>query len=116
MRANHFEPDCLKRRALPGDVLTPGSVALWSNHRVMEWLKQVDLSEYAPNLRGSGVHGALLVAEPRFTDGVMAALLSIPSSKTLLRRHLSIHFKELVGGEVMREKRAAEQVRETKSS
>lgn len=37
-------------------------VALWTNHRVMEWLRTVDLSEYAPNLRGSGVHGALIVS------------------------------------------------------
>lgn len=38
-------------------------VALWTNHRVMEWLRTVDLSEYAPNLRGSGVHGALIVSK-----------------------------------------------------
>ena len=36
-------------------------VVYWTNHRVMEWLRSVDLSEYAPNLRGSGVHGALMV-------------------------------------------------------
>ena len=35
--------------------------------------------------------------EARFNDELLATLLSIPSSKTLLRRHLSIHFKELVG-------------------
>lgn len=34
----------------------------WSNHRVMEWLRSVDLAEYAPNLRGSGVHGGLIVS------------------------------------------------------
>ena len=28
----------------------------------MEWLRTIDLSEYAPNLRGSGVHGALIVS------------------------------------------------------
>ena len=39
----------------------PGDVVLWTNHRVMEWLRTIDLSEYAPNLRGSGVHGALMV-------------------------------------------------------
>jgi hypothetical protein len=33
----------------------------WSNHRVMEWLRSIDLSEYAPNLRGSGICGALIV-------------------------------------------------------
>ncbi|KAA0185911.1 hypothetical protein HAZT_HAZT007080, partial [Hyalella azteca] len=68
-------------------------VERWTNHRVMEWLKTVDLSEYAPNLRGSGVHGALLVYEVRFNAEVLAALLSIPASKTLLRRHLNTHFK-----------------------
>ena len=71
----------------------------------MEWLKEVDLAEYAPNLRGSGVHGGLMVHEPRFDDILLADLLSIPSNKTLLRRHLSIHFKELVGREVMQRKR-----------
>lgn len=28
----------------------------------MEWLRSVDLAEYAPNLRGSGVHGGLIVS------------------------------------------------------
>lgn len=28
----------------------------------MEWLRSVDLAEYAPNLRGSGVHGGLMVS------------------------------------------------------
>ena len=32
-----------------------------------------------------------------------------PSSKTLLRRHLSIHFKELVGKDTISAKRLAEQ-------
>ena len=31
-------------------------VVLWTNHRVMEWLRVVDLAEYAPNLRGSGCY------------------------------------------------------------
>ena len=59
----------------------------------MEWLRHVDLSEYAPNLRGSGVHGALLVHETKFTSEILAGILSIPPSKTLLRRHLSLHIK-----------------------
>ena len=109
VRQHNFDPACLRRRAAPGEVLDAANVALWTNHRVMEWLKQVDLSEYAPNLRGSGVHGALLVFEPRFNDGLIASLLSIPHSKTLLRRHLSIHFNELVGRDVMTAKREAEQ-------
>jgi hypothetical protein len=40
----------------------PQDVMLWTNHRVMEWLRSIDLAEYAANLRGSGVHGALMVS------------------------------------------------------
>lgn len=42
--------------------MSPSEVIQWSNHRVMEWLRSVDLAEYAPNLRGSGVHGGLIVS------------------------------------------------------
>lgn len=94
----------------------------------MEWLRSVDLAEYAPNLRGSGVHGGLMVwrendqakmsiiretriasvhvfvsshqvLEPRFNVETMALLLNIPPSKTLLRRHLATHFYLLIGAE-----------------
>lgn len=74
----------------------------------MEWLKAVDLAEYAPNLRGSGVHGGLMVLENKFTAELLASLLSIPPGKTLLRRHLSTHFKELLGRDVIQKKREAE--------
>lgn len=43
-------------------LMSPSEVIQWSNHRVMEWLRSVDLAEYAPNLRGSGVHGGLIVS------------------------------------------------------
>ena len=68
----------------------------------------MDLAEYAPNLRGSGVHGALVILEPKFNAELLASILSIPASKTLLRRHLSIHFSSLVGRDLMADKRNAE--------
>ncbi|XP_069695485.1 uncharacterized protein Liprin-beta isoform X3 [Periplaneta americana] len=110
LRDHKFEANCLTRRSLPDDPPQPTAedVALWTNHRVMEWLRVVDLAEYAPNLRGSGVHGGLMVHEPRFTAELLASLLSIPPSKTLLRRHLNTHFKELLGRECIQEKREAE--------
>ncbi|CAG5116366.1 unnamed protein product, partial [Candidula unifasciata] len=83
-------------------------IVLWTNHRVMEWLRTIDLSEYAPNLRGSGVHGALMVLEPRFNSELFAVLLSIPPSKTLLRRHLNTHFISLIGPETQTKKREHE--------
>ncbi len=86
----------------------PHEVMLWTNHRVMEWLRTIDLSEYAPNLRGSGVHGALMVLEPRFGAELFAAILSIPPNKTLLRRHLTTHFVTLIGNDMQHKKRDME--------
>ncbi|XP_043200955.1 liprin-beta-1-like isoform X3 [Amphibalanus amphitrite] len=110
LRSNGFSPACLRRRSTPDEPRQPAphEVALWTNHRVMEWLREVDLAEYAPNMRGSGVHGALLVHEPRFTGELMASVLSIPASKSLLRRHLFTRFNELVGADILREKRDVE--------
>ncbi|XP_047596328.1 liprin-beta-1 isoform X7 [Lutra lutra] len=124
LRINNFEPNCLRRRPsdespqflmteAPGGCLfsqnsvTPSEVQQWTNHRVMEWLRSVDLAEYAPNLRGSGVHGGLMVLEPRFNVETMAQLLNIPPSKTLLRRHLATHFNLLIGAEAQHQKRDA---------
>ncbi|XP_060779183.1 liprin-beta-2 isoform X3 [Neoarius graeffei] len=105
LHANKFNPHCLRRR--PGDEnkTSPSEVVQWSNHRVMEWLRSVDLAEYAPNLRGSGVHGGLIILEPRFTSETLAMLLNIPPQKTLLRRHLTTNFNSLVGAQAQQEKR-----------
>uniref|UniRef100_A0A3P8WEU8 PPFIA binding protein 2a n=1 Tax=Cynoglossus semilaevis TaxID=244447 RepID=A0A3P8WEU8_CYNSE len=99
LHANKFNPHCLRRRRSPSEVVQ------WSNHRVMEWLRVVDLAEYAPNLRGSGVHGGLVILEPRFTSETLALLLNIPPQKTLLRRHLATAFSALVGTQATQEKR-----------
>ncbi|XP_072550705.1 liprin-beta-2 isoform X2 [Salminus brasiliensis] len=113
LHANKFNPYCLRRR--PGDEVrtsvcvqnktSPSEVVQWSNHRVMEWLRSVDLAEYAPNLRGSGVHGGLIILEPRFNSETLAMLLNIPPQKTLLRRHLATNFNSLVGLPAQQEKR-----------
>ncbi|XP_036390467.1 liprin-beta-2b isoform X5 [Megalops cyprinoides] len=105
LHVNKFNPHCLKRR--PGDEnkTSPSEVVQWSNHRVMEWLRSVDLAEYAPNLRGSGVHGGLIILEPRFNSDTLAMLLNIPPQKTLLRRHLATNFNTLVGPQAQQEKR-----------
>lgn len=156
LRINAFAPNCLRRRPsdevshrttkkfplclnvsvtnLPScwqNNITPAEICQWTNHRVMEWLRSVDLAEYAPNLRGSGVHGGLMVRgrgqescspvvawicswrcltlasplqvlEPRFNVEALALLLNIPPNKTLLRRHLATHFHLLIGAEAQR--------------
>uniref|UniRef100_A0A8D0GBY2 PPFIA binding protein 2 n=1 Tax=Sphenodon punctatus TaxID=8508 RepID=A0A8D0GBY2_SPHPU len=105
LHVNKFNPHCLRRRPADENNISPSEVVQWSNHRVMEWLRSVDLAEYAPNLRGSGVHGGLIILEPRFNGDALAMLLNIPPQKTLLRRHLTSNFNVLVGTEAQQEKR-----------
>ncbi|XP_078139093.1 liprin-beta-2b isoform X9 [Centroberyx gerrardi] len=105
LHVNKFNPNCLKRRPNNEIQASPSEVVQWSNHRVMEWLRSVDLAEYAPNLRGSGVHGGLIILEPRFNSDTLAMLLNIPPQKTLLRRHLATNFSSLVGAQAQLEKR-----------
>ncbi|XP_072915899.1 liprin-beta-1b isoform X3 [Hemitrygon akajei] len=107
LRINNFEANCLRRRPSDENNISPAEVSQWTNHRVMEWLRSADLAEYAPNLRGSGVHGGLMVLEPRFNVETLAMLLNIPPNKTLLRRHLATHFNLLVGPDAQRQKREA---------
>ncbi|XP_056382567.1 liprin-beta-2 isoform X3 [Hyla sarda] len=105
LHANKFNPNCLRRRPADENNISPSEVVQWSNHRVMEWLRSADLAEYAPNLRGSGVHGGLVILEPRFNSDTLAMLLNIPPQKTLLRRHLATNFSLLIGPEAQQEKR-----------
>ncbi|XP_050362563.1 liprin-beta-2 isoform X3 [Nymphalis io] len=110
LRDNAFHPETMIRRAAEGEAgAGAAQLARWSSHRVMQWLKEIDLAEYAPNLRGAGVHGGLMLLEPRFTAELLAALLNIPASKTLLRRHLTQRFNDLLGRDVIQQKRNAEQ-------
>uniref|UniRef100_A0A3Q3XHR6 SAM domain-containing protein n=1 Tax=Mola mola TaxID=94237 RepID=A0A3Q3XHR6_MOLML len=104
LRLNNYEPNCLRRRPSDENNISPAEISQWTNHRVMEWLRSVDLAEYAPNLRGSGVHGGLMVLDPRFNVETMALLLNIPPNKTLLRRHLATHFNLLIGSEAQQNK------------
>jgi len=109
LRSQNFNPTCLKRRASPEEAnkkdWSPELISLWTSHRTMEWLRSIDLSEYTPNLRGSGVHGGMIIHEPLFDSDLLATLLSILSTKTLLRRHLTTYFNKLIGQKLVQEKR-----------
>lgn len=78
---------------------------MWTQHCVCEWLRSIDLAEFTPNLMCAGIHGALIVLESLFTAESLAAVLRIPAQKTLLRRHLSTHFNQLLGSEIVAAKR-----------
>ena len=55
-----------------------------------------------------GVHGALMVFDGRFNSTVLADILAIPASKTLLRRHLTSLFNDLIGQQMSQLKRDTE--------
>ncbi|KAL5110967.1 Liprin-beta-1 [Taenia crassiceps] len=77
-------------------LLPPTSPALWTSHRMETWLCNIDLPEYVSSLRSSGLHGALLLYEDRFTAETLADVLDIGPERTLLRRHLSEEFANLL--------------------
>lgn len=57
-------------------------VIIWSNDRVIKWVKAIGLKEYADNLIDSGLHGALIALDSSFNSSSLALALQIPSSST----------------------------------
>lgn len=51
--------------------------------------------EFADNLQGKGVHGALIALDPSFDTDAMAKALGIPNNKHMLHRHLYEEMKSL---------------------
>uniref|UniRef100_A0A3P8V0K8 Kazrin, periplakin interacting protein a n=1 Tax=Cynoglossus semilaevis TaxID=244447 RepID=A0A3P8V0K8_CYNSE len=70
---------------------------VWTSHRVIKWIKDIDLKEFAENLVHSGVHGAAMVLDPVFDTDTMASALGIHSNKHMVRRHLVEEMKSLIG-------------------
>uniref|UniRef100_A0A3Q4G942 SAM domain-containing protein n=1 Tax=Neolamprologus brichardi TaxID=32507 RepID=A0A3Q4G942_NEOBR len=70
---------------------------VWTTHRVMKWIRDIDLKEFAESLLNSGVHGAVMVLDPTFNTDTMATVLGISSSKHMVRRHLVEEMKTLIG-------------------
>ncbi|XP_018932326.1 kazrin-A isoform X4 [Cyprinus carpio] len=69
---------------------------VWTCRRIIKWIKEIDLKEFADNLQNSGVHGAIMVLDPSFSSDTMAAALCIPSNKHMVRHHLNEEMKALV--------------------
>jgi len=109
LRANLFDPKKYERRPSsdmkPQDYQSVEGIEQWTNQRIMEWLRQIDLAEFATNLRGSGVHGAVMVLEGQFTGETLASLLHVPSGKTLIRRHVIAKFDQLIPDHVTKSKK-----------
>ena len=52
---------------------------------MIKWLRDVGLHEFADNLRGSGIHGALVALDETFESSTLAYALQIPSQNTQVR-------------------------------
>lgn len=106
LRNNNFEPNCLRSWPSEENGVAPSEVQHWTKHRVMGKMRSVYLADYVLNLRGSGIHGGLMVLEPNFNVETMVQLL-IPPNKILLHIHLATNFKLLIGSEAQHQKQAA---------
>ncbi|XP_061906241.1 liprin-alpha-3 isoform X1 [Entelurus aequoreus] len=101
----HYGIMCLKRlnydrkeleRRREESVHQNKDVMVWSNERVMCWVQNVGLKEYADNLRESGVHGALLALDDTFDYTDLALLLQIPNQNTQARQLLDQEYNSLI--------------------
>ena len=57
---------------------------VWSNSRLIEWVRKLGLEEYSANLLQSGVHGAVMVLDESFDAEQLAYLLQIPISNEVV--------------------------------
>ena len=70
-------------------------VLVWSNKRIINWLKKIGLAEYAENLHGTGVHGAVIALDETFDFSTLAYALQIPSQNTQVTQNCVPLFEEL---------------------
>uniref|UniRef100_A0A3B4FQ47 Kazrin, periplakin interacting protein n=1 Tax=Pundamilia nyererei TaxID=303518 RepID=A0A3B4FQ47_9CICH len=92
----HFDKEALQARRIQCEHHNVDPL-VWTMHRVMKWIRDIDLKEFAESLLNSGVHGAVMVLDPTFNTDTMATVLGISSSKHMVRRHLVEEMKTLIG-------------------
>ncbi|XP_072304815.1 kazrin-A isoform X3 [Eucyclogobius newberryi] len=92
----NFDKEALQARRLQCEHQNMDPL-VWTSHRVVRWIKDIDLKEFAENLLNSGVHGAVMVLDPTFNTETMATALGIPGNKHMVRRHLVEELKSLIG-------------------
>nr|XP_057939284.1 kazrin-A isoform X2 [Doryrhamphus excisus] len=92
----NFDKDALQARRIQCDHQNVDPL-VWTSHRVVKWIKEIDLKEFAEGLVNSGVHGAVMVLDPTFTSDTLATTMGIPSSKHMVRRHLEEEVTNLIG-------------------
>ncbi|XP_053360294.1 kazrin-A-like [Clarias gariepinus] len=84
----NFNKELLQARR--GDCENQNSdLLVWSCQRIIKWLRDIDLKEFAGSLQNSGIHGAVMVLDPSFNTDSMATALGISASKHMVRQHLN---------------------------
>ena len=53
---------------------------MWSNARIIKWISDIGLDDFADYLRQSGIHGAVFVFDETFDADIFAYYLQIPNS------------------------------------
>ena len=53
---------------------------VWTNDRIIRWIKDIGLKEYADNLLESGIHGSVVALDDQFSHESLALALQIPAS------------------------------------
>ncbi|KAJ3586509.1 hypothetical protein NHX12_012907, partial [Muraenolepis orangiensis] len=96
LQALGFDKESLQARRLQCEHQSADPL-VWTSHRIMRWIREIDLKEFADNLQNAGVHGAVLVLDPTFNTDAMATALGIHTSKHMIRRHLVEEMQGLVG-------------------
>ncbi|XP_014001542.1 kazrin isoform X1 [Salmo salar] len=91
----HFDKEALQARRAQCEHQNLDPV-VWTCHRVVKWVRDIDLKEFADSLQNSGVHGAVMVLDPSFNTDSMATALGIPGNKHMIRRHLTEEMKVLI--------------------
>ena len=71
-----------RRRRSESELL---DVVVWTNDRVIRWIRDIGLKEFADSLLESGVHGAVLALDEQFTCESLALALQIPNANRYVR-------------------------------
>ncbi|KAF8568747.1 hypothetical protein P879_00881 [Paragonimus westermani] len=93
-RLDYDREELEKRRE--ASATSESDLLIWSNERVISWLKQIGLQQYANKLIDSGVHGALMVLDPDFNAASLAIILGIQVTDTNSRNILQERLNKLL--------------------
>ncbi|XP_067941285.1 liprin-alpha-1-like [Watersipora subatra] len=84
------------RRRREASLQDTKDVLVWSNDRLIKWVRSIGLKDYADNLVESGVHGALIALDESFGSAAMALALQLPSSNSQAKQCLETEFNKLI--------------------